>query len=49
MLAGRDHVTPDDIQAVLAAVCEHRLDGGHPSHGGANLSGSLLECVDGLR
>ena len=28
LLEGRDHVIPDDVQAVLEAVCEHRLDGG---------------------
>lgn len=28
LLEGRDHVRPDDVQAVLEPVCEHRLDGG---------------------
>jgi len=28
LLEGRDHVRPEDVQAVLEAVCEHRLDGG---------------------
>jgi MoxR-like ATPase len=28
LLEGRDHVIPDDLQAVLEPVCEHRLDGG---------------------
>lgn len=27
-IGNRDYVTPDDIQAVFAAVCEHRLDAG---------------------
>ena len=56
MLEGRDHVLPDDVQAVLPAVCEHRLDGGQPlvSPGGvsaapAELSVELLAGVEGLR
>ncbi len=50
LIDGRDHVLPDDVQAVLAAVCEHRLDGGHPSGGsGAELSRQLLAGVDSLR
>lgn len=40
-LEGRDHVTPDDVQAVLLPVCTHRL---HAAHGvpGASDSRSLL-------
>ncbi|SDA64821.1 MULTISPECIES: MoxR family ATPase [unclassified Janthinobacterium] len=40
-LQGRDHVTPDDVQAVLLPVCTHRL---HAAHGvpGASDSRSLL-------
>ncbi len=50
LIDGRDHVLPDDVQAVLAAVCEHRLDGGHPSGGPpAELSRQLLAGVDSLR
>jgi MoxR-like ATPase len=49
LIAGRDHVLPDDVQAVLAAVCEHRLDGGNPSGGAAELSRQLLAGVDSLR
>ena len=49
LIDGRDHVLPDDVQAVLAPVCEHRLDGGHPSGGGAELSRQLLAGVDSLR
>ncbi|MEB3332775.1 MAG: AAA family ATPase [Synechococcaceae cyanobacterium] len=49
LLAGRRHVLPDDVQAVLAAVCEHRLDGGQPAAAGAPLSQALLSGVDGLR
>ncbi|HNY48727.1 MAG TPA: MoxR family ATPase, partial [Casimicrobium sp.] len=29
--SGRDHVLPDDVQAVWAAVVSHRLDAGHDS------------------
>ena len=48
LLAGRDHVRPDDVQAVLPAVVEHRLDGGlaRPEQ---PLSRQLLEEVDALR
>jgi MoxR-like ATPase len=53
LLEGRDHVIPDDVQAVLASVCEHRLDGGQPGDGphpqAGPLSRALLESVDGLR
>ncbi len=49
LLEGRDHVLPDDVQAVLAAVCEHRLDGGHPGASRADLSRQLLTGVDNLR
>jgi MoxR-like ATPase len=49
LLEGRDHVIPDDVQAVLAPVCEHRLDGGQPGDGHGALSRALLESVDGLR
>jgi len=53
LLEGRDHVLPDDVQAVLAPVCEHRLDGGQPGEGphpqAGLLSRALLESVDGLR
>jgi MoxR-like ATPase len=49
LLLGRDHVVPDDIQAVFPAVCEHRLDGGHARGGQGELSRALLEAVDGLR
>jgi MoxR-like ATPase len=49
LIEGRDHVLPDDVQAVLAPVCEHRLDGGHPGGGTAELSRQLLAGVDSLR
>ncbi|MNT44217.1 hypothetical protein D3C72_1807340 [compost metagenome] len=38
-LAGRDHVTPDDVQAVLLPVCAHRL---HAAQGATD-SRSLLQ------
>jgi MoxR-like ATPase len=40
LLAGRDHVTPADVQAVLPAVAEHRLQ---------RDAAALLAGVDGLR
>ncbi|OBV39215.1 AAA family ATPase [Janthinobacterium psychrotolerans] len=40
-LAGRDHVTPDDVQAMLLPVCAHRL---RPRQGGQN-SGALLRQI----
>ncbi len=49
LIEGRDHVLPDDVQAVLAPVCEHRLDGGNPGTAGADLSRQLLAGVDNLR
>ena len=49
LLAGRDHVLPDDVQAVLPAVAEHRLDAGHLDPRPGELSRQLLEAVDGLR
>lgn len=44
LLAGRDYVTPDDVQAVLPSVCDHRLAlrGGAGARGGAAL---LMEKV----
>jgi MoxR-like ATPase len=49
LLEGRDHVIPDDVQAVLAAVCEHRMDGGQRGGSDGELSQRLQEGVDGLR
>ena len=49
LIEGRDHVLPDDVQAVLAPVCEHRMDGGQPGAGAGELSRQLLAGVDGLR
>ncbi|MEB3234406.1 MAG: AAA family ATPase [Cyanobacteriota bacterium] len=52
LLAGADFVTPDHVQAVFAAVAEHRLEGSNPS--GAKdtkgrLSSNLLSQVDAVR
>jgi MoxR-like ATPase len=49
LVEGRGHVTPDDVQAVLPAVAEHRMDGGQPRGDGAELSRALLASVEGLR
>jgi MoxR-like ATPase len=49
LLAGRDHALPDDVQAVFAAVAEHRLDAGHLDPRPGERSRLLLEAVDGLR
>jgi MoxR-like ATPase len=49
LLEGRHHVIPDDVQAVLAPVCEHRLDGGQPGGSPSALSGTLLDGVESLR
>ncbi len=49
LIEGRDHGQPDDVQAVLPAVCEHRLDGGQPGAAPGELSRQLLAGVDGLR
>ena len=47
LLEGAHSVTPDHVQAVFAAVAEHRLDGGHQR--AVPLSHDLLERVDALR
>jgi MoxR-like ATPase len=41
-LAGRDHVTPDDVQAVLIPVCAHRLHAAQGSTDSRNLLQQLL-------
>ena len=45
LLAGRDHVTPADVQEVFSAVAEHRLD---PGSSGER-SAALLRQVDAIR
>ena len=49
LLDGRDHVVIDDVQAVLPAVVEHRLDAGCPARHGAPHSKALLQAVPALR
>ena len=49
LLEGRDHVIPDDLQAVLAPVCEHRLDAGHRGGEAGVLCRQLLADVPGAR
>lgn len=46
-VAGRDHLIPEDVQAVLPAVAEHRLRGGLEDHGRTHsLTAQLLKAVD---
>lgn len=49
LIEGRDFVKPDDVQAVFAAVGEHRLDGGEPGDEADIHSRRILEQVDGIR
>ena len=49
LLEGRDHVVVDDVQAVLPAVVEHRLDGGCPSGEDSPFSNRIREQVNALR
>ena len=49
LLNGRDHVVIDDVQAVLPAVVEHRLDAGCPARHGSPHSEALLQAVPALR
>ncbi|HET8729935.1 MAG TPA: MoxR family ATPase [Moraxellaceae bacterium] len=46
-VSGRDHVQPEDVQAVLPSVAEHRLRGGMEDHGRTHsLTTQLLKAVD---
>ena len=49
LLEGRDHVVVDDVQAVLPAVVEHRLDGGCPSGEETPFSNRIREQVNAIR
>ena len=49
LLEGSDHVTPDDVQAVLEPVCEHRLDGGRPRGAGGERRRAPRLAINGLR
>ncbi|MGB7754866.1 MAG: AAA family ATPase [Salinisphaera sp.] len=44
LIDGRDHVLPDDVQAVLPAVVDHRLT--RRERGAGTPSAHLLACVD---
>ena len=47
MLEGRDYVIPEDVQAILPAVAEHRLrEAAGASAGGQALAYKLLTAVD---
>jgi len=46
-IEGRDYVLPEDVQAVLPSVCEHRLRGGNHGHS-QGLSEQLLHSVNPL-
>lgn len=47
LVSGRDHLLPEDIQAVLPSVAEHRLRGGIEDQGRAHsLTTQLLKAVD---
>ena len=49
LLFGRDYVTVEDVQSIVPAVVEHRLDAGRPAGSGTPLSTKLLEQVNALR
>ncbi|PCJ18827.1 MAG: AAA family ATPase [Gammaproteobacteria bacterium] len=48
LIEGRDHVIPEDIQAVVPAVVEHRVRGAadHIGHGGIGLTEHMLASVE---
>jgi MoxR-like ATPase len=45
LLAGRDHVLPEDVQAVLPAVAVHRLAGAGEQRGADEIARALIEAV----
>ena len=45
LIAGRDHVRPEDVQAVLPTVAGHRLHAGGGLHGADALVRRLIEAV----
>ena len=45
MLQGRDHVLPDDVQALFAAVAAHRLVPEHDAGDAAPLADAILRAV----
>ena len=48
LVEGRAHVVPEDVQAVLAAVAEHRMQGSQDitGHGGTSVVQQMLSDVD---
>ncbi len=46
----RDHVLPEDVQAIVPAVVEHRVRGAadHTGHGGESMTEKMLAMVDVL-
>ncbi len=48
LVEGRSHVVPEDVQAVLAAVAEHRMQGSQDitGHAGASVIQQMLSDVD---
>ena len=45
LIDGRDHIIPDDIQAVFPSVAEHRISGGQ-HHTDNPVSQNILKSVD---
>ncbi|MDP5241282.1 AAA family ATPase [Uliginosibacterium sp. 31-16] len=45
LIAGRDHVRPEDVQAILPAVAGHRLNAADTRQGGEMLARRLIESV----
>jgi MoxR-like ATPase len=48
LMQGRSHVVPEDVQAILPSVVEHRLreSGDFSGHGGSALAQRLLTSID---
>lgn len=48
LVNNRDHVLPEDVQAIVPAVVEHRVRGAadHTGHGGESMTEKLLATVD---
>ncbi|GAB2903186.1 AAA family ATPase [Uliginosibacterium flavum] len=45
LIAGRDHVRPEDVQAILPCVAGHRLNAADTRQGGETLVRQLIESV----
>jgi MoxR-like ATPase len=45
LLAGREHVLPDDVQALFVAVAGHRLVAEAEASSGTALAGTILHGV----